>query len=92
MIDNIDDLLTLARDILFITLHWKRSTYLMKIDQIDDKACPYLTLRDNDFTSFLLNLIDSGYEPSATYDLGNVSGISVEFNDSYFIVKTSNCR
>ena len=51
-----------------------------------DLSCS-LILKDNDLTNFLFQLMDAGYEPGISHDLGNISSIRLRLNNVYYFVK-----
>ena len=86
MIETIDDILLAGQDLAIYKLVVELQHIFQEGEPLEKDLPCSLILKANDLTDFLLKLMDAGYEPGITHDLGNVSSIKLRLNSIYYIV------
>ena len=72
MIDNIDDIIRILRD----------------IPEAEDREIVYLVHRYDDLEEVVWQLREGSYEPKILYEAGKISRVSLELNNRIFIIKS----
>ena len=75
IIDNVDEVLRIAREIPKATAKYEQPTVS-------------LIHRQDNLATLLFELIDAGYNPGINFEAGRITSLKMEFNGTFYIIQT----
>jgi hypothetical protein len=87
MIDNIDDIIRILRDIPEAPRMQAAATSPPRM-QAEDREIVYLVHRYDDLEEVVWQLREGSYEPKNLYEAGKISRVTLELNNRIFIIKS----